>query len=93
MKYALAAAERTSEALAYEEAAEFAQEACQALECLGPARDVERCRVLRFVGRLRWQAGDQHGAQEACLRAAAMRESWETRPSSRGRLWVRRALV
>ncbi|MGB8875277.1 MAG: protein kinase [Solirubrobacteraceae bacterium] len=87
VKYALAAAERTSEALAYEEAAEFAQEACQALECLGPARDVERCRVLRFVGRLRWQAGDQHGAQEACLRAAAVaRELGDTTELARAAL-------
>ena len=75
VKYALAAAESASKALAYEEAAAFAQEACEALECLGPARDPERCRVLRFVGRLRWQAGDQHGAQEACLRAAAVAQA------------------
>lgn len=72
VKYALAAAEGASNALAYEEAAAFAQEACDALECLGPSRDAERCRVVRSVGRLRWQAGDQHGAQEEFLRAATL---------------------
>jgi eukaryotic-like serine/threonine-protein kinase len=70
VKYALAAAEQTAKALAYEEAAEFMQEACEALEYLGPARDEERCRLLRSLGQLRWRAGDQRGAQHEFLRAA-----------------------
>jgi Protein kinase domain/AAA ATPase domain len=70
VRYALAAAEQAAKALAYEEAAEFTQEAYDALECLGPARDEERCRLLRSLGQLRWQAGDQRGAQHEFMRAA-----------------------
>jgi len=72
VKYGLAAAEQASQALAYEEGAVFAREASIALEFLGPAHDRERCRIVRFAGHLLWQAGNQHGAQEAFFRAAIM---------------------
>ena len=72
VKYALAAADAAAKALAYEEAAEYAREACDALECLGPSRDAERCRVLLSAGRLCWQAGDQRAAQREFQRAAVL---------------------
>jgi hypothetical protein len=72
VKYALAAADAAAKALAYEEAAEYAREACDALECLGPSRDAERCRVLLSAGRLCWQAGDQKAAQQEFQCAAAL---------------------
>ncbi len=72
VKYALVAAEVAANALAYEEAAEFTREACDALESLGQAGDAERCDLLQSAGRLRWQAGDQRGAQNEYLAAAKL---------------------
>jgi hypothetical protein len=63
--YSVAAAEGAAEALAYEEAAEHTDNACEALRLLG--RTTDRCRLLHSLGRLRWQAGDRAGAQEAFL--------------------------
>jgi Protein kinase domain/AAA ATPase domain len=70
VNYALAAAAGAAKALAYEEAAAYRLRACDALAFLG--RDAERGRLLHSVGRLRWQAGDRAGAQEAFLLEAEL---------------------
>lgn len=85
--YALAAAEGAANALAYEEAASFTHDACEALESLGPAGDAQRCRLLQSAGRLRWQAGDQRRAQDEFLRAATLaRELGDTTQLARATL-------
>ena len=68
--YSLAAARDAASALAYEEAAAHARNACETLSALGSNRDDERCRLLRFAGRLYWQAGDQKAAQDEFRQAA-----------------------
>jgi Protein kinase domain/AAA ATPase domain len=72
VRYALAAAELAKNSLAYEEAAAYTREACEALECMGSEHDPERSRLLQSAGRLRWQAGDQAGAQEDFRQAAQL---------------------
>jgi hypothetical protein len=72
VKYSRAAASHAANALAYEEAAAHARNACEALSSLGPGRDGERCRMLRLAGRLYWQAGDQRAAQEEFRQAAKL---------------------
>jgi eukaryotic-like serine/threonine-protein kinase len=72
IEHAKAAAKDAESALAYEEAAVFMREACEALECQGRAGDAERCNLLQSAGRLRWQAGDQRGAQGEFLAAATL---------------------
>jgi hypothetical protein len=68
--YSLAAARDAAGALAYEKAAAYARDACEALTVLGSSRDGERCRILRLAGRLYWQAGDQQAAQRQFRQAA-----------------------
>ena len=70
--YALAAADRAADALAYEEAAEFSAKALDALQHLGPSHEAQALRILHSVGRLRWKAGDRDGAQAAFLREAEL---------------------
>ena len=72
VEYALTAAHDAGKALAYEAAAAFTHQACDALECMGEDHDLERCRLLRVGGRLLWQAGDQKGAQSAFLASATL---------------------
>ena len=70
--YALRAADAADKALAYEEAAAYARQACDALECLGSGRDHDRWTVMQSAGRLLWRAGDQQGAQEQFVAAATL---------------------
>ena len=55
-RYSIAAAERATKLLAYEEAAAHF---CHALELFGDGEDSERCDVLLALGRAQWHAGGE----------------------------------
>ena len=77
--------------LAYEVAAAYTREACEALECLRSEHDPERSRLLQSAGRLRWQAGDQAGHRRTSDRRPSSPVRWAMRRNSLARLWVTRA--
>jgi DNA-binding winged helix-turn-helix (wHTH) protein len=68
--YALRAAERALELLAYEESARHCERALQALDLAAPADAVRRCEVLLRLGEARSRAGERDDARRAFQTAA-----------------------
>jgi DNA-binding SARP family transcriptional activator len=83
VRYAVAAAEAATAALAYEEAVGLYERALGVIDARGP-RDAEaarfRCGLLLQLGDARWRAGDVTGARTVFLTGAGLARSLDDAP-------------
>ena len=72
VRYAIGAAERSTAAVAYEEAVESYERALQANELHEPPDELERCDILLGLGDAKWRAGGFGASRSTFFEAAAM---------------------